>query len=84
MGDYFETAAKISGNPKTTANWIITEVLRVLKDSQKPIEEFEITPEHLGEIVKLIGSGAISGKIAKKVFEIKLTDKRGTRRDRKG
>ncbi|WP_372712481.1 Asp-tRNA(Asn)/Glu-tRNA(Gln) amidotransferase subunit GatB [Ilyobacter sp.] len=76
LGDYFEAAAKVAGNPKTTANWIITEVLRVLKDTQKSIEEFEISPEHLGEIVKLIGNGAISGKIAKKLFEIKLTDNR--------
>ncbi len=76
LADYFEAAAKVSGNSKITANWIITEVLRVLKDSQKSIYEFEISAEHLGEIIKLIDNGAISGKIAKKLFEIKLSDNR--------
>ena len=76
LADYFEEAAKISGNSKTCANFIITEVMRVLKDKNITIEEFSITPKHLGEIVKLIDKGTISSKIAKKLFEIKLTDER--------
>jgi aspartyl-tRNA(Asn)/glutamyl-tRNA(Gln) amidotransferase subunit B len=74
LADYFEEAAKVSGNSKTCANFIITEVMRVLKDKNITIEEFSITPKHLGEIVKLIDKGTISSKIAKKLFEIKLTD----------
>ena len=76
LADYFEEAAKVSGNSKTCANFIITEVMRVLKDKNITIEEFSITPKHLGEIVKLIDKGTISSKIAKKLFEIKLTDER--------
>ncbi len=76
LADYFEAAAKESGNAKMTANWIMTEVLRVLKDEQKGIEEFKISPEHLGKIVKLIEKDTISSKIAKKLFEIKLNDDR--------
>lgn len=76
LADYYERVAEISGNPKTSANWIMTEVLRVLKDENKDIVEFAISAEHLGEIIKLIDSGKISGKIAKKLFEIKLTDER--------
>ena len=76
LADYFEAAAKESGNGKMTANWIMTEVLRVLKDEQKSIDEFKISPEHLGKIVKLIEKATISSKIAKKLFEIKLGDDR--------
>ena len=76
LADYYEAAVKVSGNPKTTANWIMTEVLRVLKDEGKNIEEFSMAAADLGEIIKLIDSGKISGKIAKKLFEIKLTDER--------
>lgn len=76
LADYFEAAAKVSNNPKTTSNWIMTEVMRVLKDRNASIEEFVITPEHLGEIVILIDKGTISNKIAKELFEIKLTDSR--------
>jgi len=76
LADYYEAAVKVCNNPKNTANWIMTEVLRVLKDESKGIEEFSMSAQDLGEIIKLIDSGKISGKIAKKLFEIKLTDER--------
>ena len=76
LADYFERVVKSSDNPKLSCNWILTEVLRVLKDNNKTIEEFSINSEELGEIIKLIDKGAISSKIAKKLFEIKLNDER--------
>lgn len=76
MADYFEETVKVSKNSKTSANFIITEVTRVLKDQNITIEEFSVTPAHLGEIIALIDKGTISSKIAKKLFEIKLTDER--------
>lgn len=76
LADYFETVCKISGNPKTSSNWIMTEVLRTLKDKNITIEQFTISPEDLGKIIKLIESQVISSKIAKELFEIRLTDMR--------
>ena len=76
LADYFEKVAASSNNPKLSCNWILTEVLRILKDSNKTIEDFSINSEELGEIIKLIDKGAISSKIAKKLFEIKLNDER--------
>lgn len=76
LADYYEHVVKVSNNPKTSANWIMTEVLRVLKDESKTIEEFSMSADSLGEIIKLIDSGKISSKIAKNLFEIKLTDER--------
>ena len=76
LANYFEAAAKVSKNSKSCANFIITDVMRVLKDKNITIEEFSIIPEHLGEIIALIENGTISSKIAKELFEIKLTDDR--------
>ena len=76
LADYFEAVAKITNNPKLTSNWIMTEVLRNLKENGKTIEEFSISPEDLGKIINLIISNVISSKIAKELFEIKLTDDR--------
>jgi len=76
LADYFEKVATKSKNPQISANWIITEVLRVLKDENKEIGEFAISSEDLGEIISLIGGGTISSKIAKDLFLIKLTDAR--------
>lgn len=68
ISDYYEKAATVSGDPKTAANWVMGELAAVLKASGKEISESPVSPEHLGELVKLIGGGAISGKLAKEIF----------------
>lgn len=74
LADYFEKVVKNTNNPKLSSNWIMTEVLRNLKESGKTIEEFTISAEDLGKIINLIGQNVISSKIAKELFEIRLTD----------
>ena len=50
--------------------------MRNLKEKNITIENFSISAEHLGEIIALIEKNVISTKIAKELFEIKLTDDR--------
>lgn len=76
LADYFEAVVKTSNNPKLSSNWIMTEVMRNLKEKNITIDMFTISPEHLGEIIALIEKNVISTKIAKELFEIKLTDNR--------
>ena len=47
----------------------MTEVLRQLKDDERPLAKCPVSPGALAELVRLIGAGTISGKIAKDVFE---------------
>ena len=42
--------------------------------SRQSIEEFPIRADRLGAMIGMIASGAISGKIAKQLFELMLTD----------
>jgi len=65
---WFDKAAKLAKTPKLVANWIGSELLRLLGDSKISIDECKITPETLAELTDLIDSGAISGKIGKEVF----------------
>lgn len=74
LADYFEVVAKASNNGKTAANWVLTEVLRVLKDNNKTIEQFNVSAEDLAELITLIDNGTISSKIAKEVFAIRLVE----------
>ena len=73
VGDYFETVARESGNPKAASNWVMTEVLRKLKDTSAEegplVASCPVRPSGLAELVRLIDTGTISGKIAKDVFE---------------
>jgi aspartyl-tRNA(Asn)/glutamyl-tRNA(Gln) amidotransferase subunit B len=69
LSDYFEETARRSGNPKAASNWVMSDVLRKLKESQAPIEAFPITPAALGKLLALVDRGAVSGKMAREVFE---------------
>ncbi len=69
QADYFEACSKISGNPRASANWIMGDLTYALKNSGKDMDSCPVSPEHLASLIKTVGSGEISGKIAKKVFE---------------
>jgi aspartyl-tRNA(Asn)/glutamyl-tRNA(Gln) amidotransferase subunit B len=69
VADYFEAAARSSGNPKATSNWVMTEVLRKLKEGGRGIASSPVPPAALAGLVRLIDAGTISGKTAKDVFE---------------
>ena len=68
VADYFEAVAGESGNPKAASNWVMTEVLRKLKDDERPLARCPVSPQALAGLVRLIDAGTISGKIAKDVF----------------
>jgi len=67
--DYFEETAKLSGQPKIVSNWMMGELARLLNADGKEIENSPIKPGHLARMIKMIGDGVISTKIAKTVFE---------------
>lgn len=74
LADYYENVINVCEDPKLSANWILTDVLRVLKERNITIEEFTISYENLGKLINLIKSNVISSKIAKEVFEILLSE----------
>ena len=76
LADYFERVVKVTNNAKLSSNWIMTEILRELKESGRSIEESKINSEDLGKIINLIQKEIISSKIAKELFTIKLNDDR--------
>jgi aspartyl-tRNA(Asn)/glutamyl-tRNA(Gln) amidotransferase subunit B len=70
LADYFETAARRSGNPKAASNWVMSDVLRKLKESPAATPgAFPVPAEALGELVALVDQGKVSVKMAKEVFE---------------
>ena len=68
LASYFEAAVKAGASGKNTANWMQTELLRRLNDSGKQIDASPVSPAALGELVKLVESGQITGASGKKVF----------------
>ncbi len=71
--DYFEAVAK-GRDGKLAANWVINELFGRLNKEGHDIEASPVSSDQLGGIIDLIASNAISGKIAKDVFEIVWTE----------
>jgi len=69
LAEWFEETVKLGGQPKTVSNWIMGEMMRLLNEENKTIEECLLKPVQLAEMLKLMDKGTISGKIAKTVFE---------------
>ncbi len=69
MADFFESCAKIYPYPKIISNWIIRDLLYLLNQEQIQIENCKISSEHLVDMLKMIDTGSISGKIAKSIFK---------------
>ncbi|MBI5892118.1 MAG: Asp-tRNA(Asn)/Glu-tRNA(Gln) amidotransferase subunit GatB [Deltaproteobacteria bacterium] len=58
--------------PKVVSNWVMGELLRLLKEDGKDINQpsvFGLQPESFAKLLKMIDEGTISNKIAKDVFE---------------
>ena len=67
---YFEIAAKTSGSPKFSANWVLGEVSALLNRLQVGIDDVEVpVPTALGELIRRILDNTISHAGAKTVFQ---------------
>lgn len=69
VSDYFEAVVRSCSDAKAASNWVMGEVLRMLKEKNISVASFSMPPERLGGLISLIGGGTISNTIAKQVFE---------------
>jgi aspartyl-tRNA(Asn)/glutamyl-tRNA(Gln) amidotransferase subunit B len=69
VAEWFEEAVKAGGQPKAVSNWMMGDLMRLLNEENKTIEECSLRPAQLSAMLALIEKGTISGKIAKTVFE---------------
>jgi aspartyl-tRNA(Asn)/glutamyl-tRNA(Gln) amidotransferase subunit B len=67
--DWFEDAAlAYGGDAKRIVNWIIADLYGLLNEAGIELAQCKISPPQLAGLVRLIDSGAISGKQAKLVL----------------
>jgi aspartyl-tRNA(Asn)/glutamyl-tRNA(Gln) amidotransferase subunit B len=67
--DYFETAAKVSGQAKLAANWVMGEVAAQLNRHEISLKDCPVSAEQLGQIIKRIFDGTITSKSGKTLFD---------------
>ena len=69
LAEYFEACVAAGAAPVRAANWVRTEVLRVLNEKQIAIGDFPIKPEVLAELVKRVDARRLSTTQGKEVFD---------------
>jgi aspartyl-tRNA(Asn)/glutamyl-tRNA(Gln) amidotransferase subunit B len=69
LADYFELAAKVAGDAKLAANWVMGEFSGALNKVGLALEQSPVSAEALGGMLLRIVDETISGRIAKQVFE---------------
>ncbi len=70
MADLFEQTTAICKQPKKVSNWLMGETLRLLKEKSKNPEDIIFSPINLAKLIELVDVKAITGTVAKEVFEI--------------
>jgi aspartyl-tRNA(Asn)/glutamyl-tRNA(Gln) amidotransferase subunit B len=73
LADFYEQTLKLYNDPKTVSNWVMGEVLRLLKEHSKEIADCPVTPKNLAGLLEAVKAGRISSKMAKGVFEEMFT-----------
>ena len=69
MADLFEAATAICKKPKKVSNWLMGEILRLLKENNMDPEDLSFAPENLAKLVDLADAGTVNSSVAKEVFE---------------
>ncbi|RMG04220.1 MAG: Asp-tRNA(Asn)/Glu-tRNA(Gln) amidotransferase subunit GatB, partial [Acidobacteria bacterium] len=68
LAEFYEKTVKLSGNPKMTANFVLSEFLRELNTAGISAAESLLKPEALAELIKLRENDQINNNQAKEIL----------------
>ncbi len=68
LAQFFEDSAAIYHRPKALANWILRDVLQILRDKSLDIADLPLTPERFAALVALVDSGRLTVRNGRDVF----------------
>jgi aspartyl-tRNA(Asn)/glutamyl-tRNA(Gln) amidotransferase subunit B len=70
LSEYFEaTLAANAGDPKTVSNWLMNDVLRIIREKGVTAGELGLRPEHLAEIIRLVEENKVTTNTGKALLE---------------
>ncbi len=68
IADYFEKTVVKVKDPKRAANWIMGELMAMIKETKTEIASLSVTPEYMAQILVLVEEHKITGTTAKQVL----------------
>ncbi len=72
--DFFNECVSLGADPKKTCNWITGMLMAYLNETELKIEDLQVKPVMIKELIELVDNKTISSKQAKEVFEIMLEE----------
>jgi aspartyl-tRNA(Asn)/glutamyl-tRNA(Gln) amidotransferase subunit B len=66
---YFERLVSTSGNAKRAANWLQQDILRQLNERGIGIEQFPVSADSLGQLLRQVDAGQLDTTRARDVFQ---------------
>jgi len=69
LSSFFDQTVKNGASPKIVSNWIMGDMMRILKDRSLEPEQIPFSPARFAELLGILETGAITGGMARKVFE---------------
>jgi aspartyl-tRNA(Asn)/glutamyl-tRNA(Gln) amidotransferase subunit B len=77
LSDYFEAAvAAFGGEPKVVSNWMINDLMRMIREQGVSAADLRIKPHQLAEIIRMVESRTITGNTGKDLLDkVQATDR---------
>ncbi|MFZ5470203.1 MAG: Asp-tRNA(Asn)/Glu-tRNA(Gln) amidotransferase subunit GatB [Myxococcota bacterium] len=68
LADFFEASAAVYKDAKKLSNWLLGELLRLLKETSSTLGALRFGPKELAALLSAVDQGEISAPAAKEVF----------------
>ena len=69
LAKLFEESVSKGAEPKLAVNWILSDVIRLLKEKKIEAVHMKLSPENFVKLLKVVEEGKISNNIGKEVLE---------------
>lgn len=66
---FFEEIVKLGIAPKMAANWILGDILRILKDRKLEAQDITLDAENFAKLLKVVDEGKISNNVGREVLD---------------
>jgi aspartyl-tRNA(Asn)/glutamyl-tRNA(Gln) amidotransferase subunit B len=74
LASWFEAAVAAFPQPKTVSNWVMGELLRLLRDSGRDVRDCPVPPTGLAALLAAVEAGTVTRALAKGALETMFRD----------
>ncbi len=73
LANYFEELVKLTKLPQVTANWLLVELLRYIKENNITINDFGLDKIKIAELIILYSDNKLTNTNTKKIFDLMIS-----------